>query len=288
MVKEKPIINVIGAGHLGKTIAKLISIHAAGTIQGIVNTSLSRSQAAVQFIGQGNAYASIAELPPADLTLITTPDDKIQACCEQLAVVPQLTVGSIVAHCSGSLSSQVLISVKQRNCGIASVHPMNSFSDPANNVMQYAGTYCAVEGEPVASELLCTLFQKIGSVTYVLDSRKKGLYHVAGVLASNYCVTLCEEAIHCLMEAGVDHDMALKIVQHLMQATSAHLIQTTSPSTALTGPIHRGDVNVIQEHLKVITDDERATVYKILGLMTLKMTSLPAEIADRIRALLLT
>jgi prephenate dehydrogenase len=81
----KPTVNIIGAGKLGKTIMKLIVLKEAGTVQGVCNSSLSSSKAAVEFIGQGKAYANISNLPAADITFITTPDDSIEKCSIELS-----------------------------------------------------------------------------------------------------------------------------------------------------------------------------------------------------------
>lgn len=81
-----PLINIIGAGRLGKTIARLIKVHQAGTIQGICNTTFKSAKNAIQFIGQGKPFLSIESLPPVDITIISTPDDQIELRCKQLSL----------------------------------------------------------------------------------------------------------------------------------------------------------------------------------------------------------
>ena len=80
-------INIIGAGKLGKTIARLLVINKVGIIEGVCNRSLESSNTAVQFIGQGKAYATIADLPSADIVFITTSDDLIEHLNTALAVL---------------------------------------------------------------------------------------------------------------------------------------------------------------------------------------------------------
>jgi len=281
----KPLINFIGAGNLGKTIARLIVNHDLGTIQGIANRTLKSSVEASKFISEGTPY-TIGSLPPADITFVTTPDDDIQKCCEDLVLNSQLKKESIILHCSGSLSSQILTSAKKYNCHVASVHPMKSFANPTLNVSQYTGTYCAIEGDPEATLILHNFFRDIGSITYDIDGSKKGSYHAAGVFASNYIVALCHEAISCLEDATVNDEVAAKVILNLMRGTLDNLEANRSPIKSLTGPIKRGDAATIQKHLNSLHNPRVLSLYKQLGLSTLKIASLAQDKENEIKNLL--
>lgn len=281
----KPTINFIGAGKLGKTIARLIHIHQAGEILGIANRSLDSSNNAVTFIGAGISTC-IENLPPADITFITTSDDQIQECSKKLGFSPNLKENSIVLHCSGTLSSKVLSFTKEKSCFIASAHPMRSFAEPEISVKSYQGTYCAIEGDKEAIEIVRNLFQSIGSVCYLLNENNKEIYHAAGVFASNYLVTLCHEALSCLKDAGVDESSAMKVVLSLMKGTLNNLENTLLPEKSLTGPIKRGDTQTIKKHLISLRNPLSKKIYKELGLSTLKLSNLPRQKTRELELLL--
>ena len=78
-------VNIIGAGRLGQTLAKLITLYKVGTIQAVYNQTVSSAQHAITFIGQGLPCHNMEALPPAEVTLITTPDDLISDISQQLA-----------------------------------------------------------------------------------------------------------------------------------------------------------------------------------------------------------
>lgn len=280
-----PTINIIGAGNLGKTIAKLIFTHNASLIQGICNSSIESGEKAAYFIGQGEAR-KINELLPADITFITTPDDQIELCCNKLVESSNLKEGSIVLHCSGSLSSEVLRMAKKRGCFAASVHPMRSFAKPELSVAQYPGTYCAIEGDEKAVVVLHNIFTDIGSILYTVNRNKKGSYHAAGVFASNYLVTICQNAFFCLEDAEVEKEMASKIIISLMKSTLNNLEATLSPEKSLTGPIQRGDINTLIKHLDSLPQPI-SQLYKILGLATLPIANLPKDKREKIEDLFL-
>lgn len=275
---------MIGAGNLGKTIEKLIFTYEVGLILGICNTSIASSEKAVYFIGQGEAK-KIHELLPADITFITVQDDQIESCCQQLVESSNLKEGSIVLHCSGSLSSEILRAAKKRNCFTASVHPMRSFAKPEISIKHYPGTFCAMEGDDKATDILHPIFTDIESIIYTVNRHKKGAYHAAGVFASNYLLTVCQSALFCLEEAEVEKEIASKIVISLMKSTLNNLEATLSPEKSLTGPIQRGDFNTIIKHLDSLPQSI-SLLYKTLGLATLALAKLPNDKREKIEDLL--
>jgi predicted short-subunit dehydrogenase-like oxidoreductase (DUF2520 family) len=267
------IINIIGAGTLGKTIGNLFVKNKLVKIGGICNTSIVSSMNAITFIGDGKSFALISDLPSADITFITVPDDLILATCDALSKNQFLKTGSIIVHCSGSLSSDALLSVKNKGCYIASIHPMRSFAKPELSIEQYVGTYCAIEGDQEAKLVISTLFNSIGSITYEINKEKKSLYHAAGVMASNYLVTLSKQALLCMEDAGVENEMAMRVITNIMRGTVSNLEKTQSPEQSLTGPIQRSDITTITKHMESFDCEERKNIYATLGKATISLTS---------------
>ncbi|MDP1602912.1 MAG: DUF2520 domain-containing protein [Legionella sp.] len=275
-------VNIIGAGHLGKTIGHLLVKNQLVRIGAICNRSEKSTLEAIKFIGQGEYCPRIAELPLADLTLITTPDDFITLACEELSQNQFIEKGTIIVHCSGSLTSDALISTKERGCSVASVHPMRSFARPELSIEHYSGTYCAIEGDRDALSTVTSLFNAIGSITYKIDKEKKSLYHAAGVFASNYVVTLAKQALACLKDAGVENEVAMHVITTIMRGTVANLERTLSPEQSLTGPIQRGDISTILKHIDSLTTPARKNLYSILGKATIHLTDHNGEEKNKI------
>lgn len=267
------VVNIIGAGNLGKTFGYLLNNHSI-QIGGVCNASIESTAHAVDFIGAGLCCATIHELPCADIVLITTPDEMIESICNELSQTSHLKKGGIIIHCSGALTSDILSAVRSRGCWVASVHPMRSFANPAISVKQYKGTYCAVEGDVEVLACVTDLFDLIGSITYPIVKEKKSSYHAAGVFASNYLVTLAQQALSCLEQAGVDKELGVQMISNLMQGSVANLERTLSPVDSLTGPIKRGDISTVKHHLDNFECVEQKQLYAQLGLATLPLASL--------------
>lgn len=278
-------VNFIGAGKLGKTIAHLLFINHLVKIQGICNTSKESALSAIKFIGDGTAYSDITELPPADITFITTPDELIAETCSALCKSKFLKPQSIIVHCSGALSSVILQSVKSKKCYIASIHPMHSFASIETSIKQFKGTFCAMEGDEKALAKLKPLFEGIGSQIFKLNKDKKALYHASAVFASNYLITLAQQSLNCMQAAEVKEDKILEVIASIMQTTLNNLIKTGSTEKALTGPIARGDSLIIAKHLEALENQDQKKLYALLGQATLAITNLDDSVKDKFREL---
>lgn len=270
-------INIIGAGRLGQTLGKLINLNTTNDIQAICNQSIESSRHAAQLIGAGTPYFKIADLPPAELTFITTPDDKIRAIAQALSESKSFMRPSAVIHCSGALGSNLLESLKNQGCCIASIHPMNSFASPAFSVTQFKGTFCAGEGDAEALSKGFKIFHAIGGEVIHLNTHDKSLYHASGVIASNYLVTLAQQSLECLIHSGLEKKTAMQLLTRLMRGTLNNLEETLSPTDALTGPIKRGDINTVNQQIAALTPLGLEKFYSMMGQFTLKISGLSDE-----------
>jgi len=287
------VLNVIGCGNLGRVLCRLW--HQSGTFQiGCVrNRSLESAQSAVAFIGAGVAIADDAALTPADATLIGTPDDAIEAAAARLAACGVLRPGDVVFHCSGSLSSETLFPVRARGAHVASAHPIHSFADPLRSVAEggFAGTFCALEGDPEAVPLLRDVFTAVGAQVFPIESAQKSVYHAGTVFAANYLVALLEVSRRCLEQAGVPQEQALAVLGPLVGHTADNVF-AKGTTRALSGPIARGDAGVVARQLDSLAawDPEIAALYRHLGRVATGLSqqqgTASAEALARIRELL--
>lgn len=279
--------NIIGAGRLGFAIGNALSHHRLATLKGITNKHLINAQRVIDVLNQGSAIANISDLPPADITFITTPDGYIEETAALLEKSSNLKDGSIIVHCSGVLDAHSALGVlRNQGCLIASFHPLKAFPQGGVDSSCFNNCPCAVEGDQAAVDLLTPLFQQLGAQVFTLDATQKALYHAGAVIASNYLVTLADIANQCLQQAGVPTALAPNIVTQLMQSSLDNLKSKTHFKEALTGPLVRGDAATIERHLKVITDPVLKNVYQSAGLATLSLTDLDEETMKQLKTLL--
>ncbi|MNR91867.1 Rossmann-like domain protein [compost metagenome] len=265
-------LSIIACGKVGQTLARLWVQSQTIQLQDILNTSVESGSRAATFIGAGRVARDYADLQAADIFLIGAPDDQIAACCAALAASGRLSAQSIVFHCSGALSASILTSASLQGAAVASIHPIRSFAVPEQVVTSFAGTYCGIEGEQRALEVLKPLFVAIGAQTVEIESSAKVLYHAGAVFASNYLVTLLDTAVQSYGQAGIAQDVALKMMASLVRETTENVLRI-GPEQALTGPIARNDIaTVIRQYRAVNEWDTRyGKLYKQMGKLTAQL-----------------
>ena len=244
-------LNIIGAGKVGRVLGHLLAQHQAFQIQQIVCRSEQTSAQAAAFIGAGVAIGDFNQLIPADLTMLSVPDDQIANVCQQLTALGLFKSTSIVFHCSGARASSELIAASEMGAAIASLHPVCSFADPTQLTSHFGGTICSLEGDEVALPILTSALQTIQAKVIRINTANKLLYHAGSVFASNYLVSLVETAMQTYQAAGIPADMAKAMAEPLARQSLDNVFKLGSVA-ALTGPIARGDMATVEKQVKVV------------------------------------
>ncbi len=267
-------LSIIGAGSVGKTLGRLWRAQQVFAIWDVLNRSASSAQAAVAFIGGGRAVASYADLLPADIYMIAVPDDQIAACCEQLVQSGRIAFGSVVFHCSGALPSSALQAASQAGAVVAALHPVRSFANPEQVASSFDGTWCGVEGDQRALDLLVPAFAAIGAQTVTIDPSCKIVYHAAAVFACNFLPALMDAAREAYVKSGVPADVALKLMEPLVRETVDNIFRL-GPEMALTGPVARGDMTAVTRQQQAVAgwNPQLGDLYKQLTELTVELAA---------------
>lgn len=292
-----PTLNIIGAGRLGKTLARLWQEQGVFSIAGLCNRSRKSAQAAAEFIGAGDVYTDIMSMPDADCWLIATGDTEITPTARLLAERLQAQGSQenaptpkqpLIFHCSGALPAAALETC--RPASIASAHPVHSFADPERSLTTLVGSTVALEGDETGTLLLQHAFAKLGCETLSLSPKQKLLYHTGSVMACNYLTVLLELSLQTFAAAGIDEQSARKLLEPIVTQTVRNNF-ALGPASALTGPIARGDTETVHRQLQALqnTDKDIAEIYRQLGLAGIelaKKTNLNDKQADRLQSIL--
>ncbi len=263
-----PVLNLVGAGKVGRTLGRLFAASGALVVQDVLARSGASAQAGVDFIGAGQAVGAMAQMRAADVWLVAVTDDQIGPTAAQLAALPHIGA-SVVFHCSGAKSSAELAALQQAGAFTASVHPVRSFADPAQVAAHFAGTFCGVEGDERALALLAPALAAIGARTVHIDAAAKTVYHAASVFASNYLVTLMDTALRAYQAAGIPPEVARLLAAPLATETLENALRM-GPEAALTGPIARGDMATVARQQQALDawDGASGELYRALAAAT--------------------
>jgi predicted short-subunit dehydrogenase-like oxidoreductase (DUF2520 family) len=267
-----PLINIIGPGRVGRTLGALLQRSGLCDVQDVLSAEIATAESAVSFIGAGRSVRVLRDMRAAGLWLLTPPDAAIGAVADALAATGRIRDGDVVFHCSGALPSTVLAPLAAAGAWIASIHPLKSFADPAAAAQSFKGTYCAAEGDASALKILTSLFEQLGAQVTVIDPAGKTLYHAASVLVCNDLTALMEAGLRAYEQAGIERNTAQKMMEPLVRETLGNVF-ALGTTRALTGPVARGDVDVLTRQLAALNglDPRIAEAYRALNHIALDL-----------------
>lgn len=269
-------ISIIGGGRLAINLARLWTNGEHLLVQDVFCRSLDAASRAVSLVGAGRPVAAYEDLRRADLFLISTPDRAIAAATGRLVATGRVDESCIVFHCSGAESSALLEAARSAGAATASAHPLMTFTGTPISTEDFAGTYCALEGDPRARSVLETVFMAIGAVPIALPTSQKLLYHAAAAFASNYMMTLLQVAIDIHALVGFGSDASRAMIAPLVRRSVENAIRV-GPRAALTGPIVRGDRELVERQLAALlaSDQAVADLYRTLAMHTARVANVP-------------
>jgi predicted short-subunit dehydrogenase-like oxidoreductase (DUF2520 family) len=278
--KRKPDVSIIGAGRLGTTLATALAAKGYAIRSLVARRATNARKAAALLDAHVAALAArqIHSLPPADLLLISVPDDQIAAVAAELS---KLNPGrkAVVLHTSGALSSAVLTPLREKGWSTGSLHPLISISDPRASLQ---GAFWCVEGDQHAVRMAKTIVRDLAGQSFSVPSTEKPLYHAAAVMTSGNVTALFDVALEMLVACGLTRKTARRILQPLLASTVQNL-ETKDPARALTGTFSRGDVETVKRHLAALKKsglNEALELYRLLGKQSLKLTKSHPQITQ--------
>ncbi len=209
--------------------------------------------------------------PPSDAhLLLAVPDDAIADAASRIGRPERRPAGATALHFSGALSSEILAPLGRRGYAIGSLHPLATLADARAGPDRLRGAFFTFEGESAAQATAAGLVEAAAGRMLEVHAKDKVRYHAACVFASNYMVACASVAARLLGEAAeIPRERAVEALGPLWAGAIANLEATGLPR-ALTGPIARGDVEIVKRHLSVL-GPRAGELYRRLGVETLDL-----------------
>ena len=276
---------LIGCGRLGINLAVCLSQQGLSP-KAFASKNIESAKKALKITGQGKVYANPVDAAKScSLVFITTPDTIIEPVCEKIAQQNGFNKNSVVFHLSGALSSGILQSAKQNGADVGSIHPLQAFAPYEHGQESpFKGINISIEGDDKAVELGKEIVNALRANSFTIPTNAKTLYHASAVVASNYLVTLEYFALELLKMADQPEEKAYDILEPLIMGTLNN-IKARGCINALTGPVARGDSEIVSRHLKDIDKKmpQFSKLYRMLGKYTLDIANQRDEISENDR-----
>jgi predicted short-subunit dehydrogenase-like oxidoreductase (DUF2520 family) len=273
-------IGLIGAGALGTAMA--YRLHQKGFD---VTSIISRNEATVRRLGLKINCARTGKnfklLDTCNFIIIAVPDAQVKSVAKTIKQIPFQNSNVILVHTSGSLNA---VSMKRRNQNSrsklfsASMHPMQSF--PAKMKWSkralenhFRNIYFGIEGDAAAIPIVKQLVKNIGARSLIIPNKKKELYHMGGVVTSNFMVALAHIAMKIYEKIGLNEKTTLQLLRPIMFQTLENL-QQLGIADSLTGPVVRNDLSTISNHSRILKqlNPDFQNVYKDLTAICFRIT----------------
>jgi predicted short-subunit dehydrogenase-like oxidoreductase (DUF2520 family) len=222
----------------------------------VVTRNESSARSAVRFIGAGTPQTGLSwRILASSVILIATPDAAIEEVAKELARIGAGELQEhVVLHTSGALDADVLRAVRDCGASTASMHPLQTFNGVA--VPPLEGRVFAIEGDAVAVRTARRIVRALGGAPMPVEARKRPLYHAAGALAAGHTLVVVEAAVQLLMSLGIKRAEAVRALLPMTRQVLQNY-ERLGPRAAWTGPLARGDYEVVAKHLNVLQDYSR-------------------------------
>lgn len=278
----KPKIAIVGAGRVGTALAVRLADAGFRITEVISGRIASPSARAGRLARRLRARASGlggAQLD-ADVVWFCTPDEQVARAAAELARL--VWKGKFAFHASGVLSSEELGVLRVRGAQVASVHPLMTFIPGV--VPNLTGVTFAVEGDRAAVRAATATVCGLGGNVLRLRKQDKPAYHVFATMVCPLLVSLLASAEKVGGLAGISPSRARTAMWPIIRQTVMNYEKLGSRK-AFTGPIMRGDVATVRQHLASLADGPAVErVYRALAQSALKY--LPARNRERMNEIL--
>jgi predicted short-subunit dehydrogenase-like oxidoreductase (DUF2520 family) len=237
---------IVGPGRVGRAIGRRLR-DLGWPVGAVVARSESSARRATRFIGAGTAHGAIPRrIVASSVILIATPDRAIRRAAKELARIGGEELrGKVVLHTSGALDSSVLEPLRHLGAAVGSMHPLQTFG--AVGVPPLDGRLFAIEGDTKAVKVARRIARSLGGIPQTIAARDKPLYHAAGTFAAGHALVIVESAVQLLMSIGLKRREATRALVPMTEQVLKNYVRL-GPRAAWTGPLSRGDLEVVSQH----------------------------------------
>lgn len=231
---------IVGSGNVAEALARALPASGAELCQVFARNRERGPHVAA--LGGTTWTADPDRLAEADLYLIAVSDRAVG----EVAASLRLPDGAVAAHTAGSVPLDALEAFPRR----AVIYPLQTFT--AGRAVDFArvplfleasdkGTYQAVE----------RFARRLSSQLYPADSKRRGILHLAGVLACNFVNALYAAGERTLAREG----LPFEALRPLIAETAAKALAAPSPAAVQTGPAVRGDLPTLERHRALLAEE---------------------------------
>lgn len=230
-MNNKPTITIVGAGNVAWHLCNVFLANNYDIIA-VANRTVDN------LIDIKNSFGlpcvGLDSLPESDVTILAISDKAISTVSKKIK-------SKCIVHTSGSAN---ISEINGRCKGV--LYPFQSFT--SFKKIEYEKISVFIEySDSYAEFSLKYLSAAISSNVHSLDSSKRMVLHLSGVLTNNFVNVLLEQAV-ILLET---HEIPSDVIWPLL-AETIDKARTIGPTHAQTGPAVRNDTTTLSKHFNLL------------------------------------
>lgn len=241
-------IGVLGAGRVGAVLGAALAAAGHQVVVASGRSGATRGRIARLLPGTARRPVTDVARSATDLLLICVPDDALGPLVADLAEEGAFAPGQVVAHTSGAHGIGVLHPAAAAGARPLALHPAMTFTGRAEDLDRLRGISYGVTAPAELRRFAEALVRDLGGQVEWVAEEHRALYHAALVHGANHLVTLVNEALDRLRDAGVAQPEL--VLGPLLGAALDNTLRLGDE--ALTGPVSRGDAGTVARHLDTL------------------------------------
>jgi len=156
--------------------------------------------------------------------------------------------------------------------------------------VDFSGVAAAVECKDEDEGILFELCLKMGLAPFRISSENKAGYHLMGVITANFQNVLFGCAAEIGRKINLSHNDITRILKRTVYSTLKNIV-LRGYAESLSGPVERGDISTIKNHVSVLRFNPSALLFYLSGTLLLlqiarEKKSVPEKTCREIKAYL--
>ncbi|MEX2503794.1 MAG: Rossmann-like and DUF2520 domain-containing protein [Egicoccus sp.] len=244
-------VAIIGPGRVGGLLAVSLSRAGYRVLAVAGGSDVARAAVTDSVAGVRDVAAPADAAAHADLLMLCVPDDAIADVARDLVRADALGERHRVVHVAGSVGLDVLDVAHRAGAGVAACHPAMTVPAGARDPDLLHGVGWAVTTAAADRGWAHELVQDLGGDPVDVPESARVLYHAGLALGSNAVGAAAAAARQALLGAGIRAPE--RFLAPLIAASVANVLR--DGTSALTGPVVRGDTGTVRRHLDHLDAD---------------------------------
>lgn len=199
---------------------------------------------------------SLCALARVDVVILAVSDAAISEVADALAQRPTAS-GETWLHLSGCHPGNLCRVSDTLPRAAGSLHPLCALDGSAHGARRLEGCLAGLDGDDEAVKVGRNLALALKMKPVRLVAGKKALYHAAAVTVAGHVTGLFARSARTLEACGFSEEEAHQALYPLLKAAVDNL-ESRTPVQALTGPIARGDEEVVSAHVEALQQHDPA------------------------------